>query len=781
MPELILKGSGRRVFVAPEALPDAVASGLYETPDADQAVTVEVRPGLVGQTTVGDLDAALAGGALPESEKTFRGRERAVRIEREHGGPIDTVKTFVESGLNEATLGLTGAVGELVGGEEYTERRLERQEANPIASKAGTAAGIIGGTVGTGGAGTVGRIARATPLGAATTLGSRIARTGEGASFATKAGRAALGGAVEGGIVGVGQGVQQLTDTSDPLTWERAMSTIGSNFLTGATTGGAFGVGGKILERGLSKARRALDEAAQGAAPGVAVADDLAKLDRQGLRVAEADELARIEAARVSQRAQVADELRAFRNEVKENKLFLATKNAEDAEVRALAARSAKADKQLRNLIDNPKRLAKKPELAEAALQQQESALEELVTKHRDNLRAKFAGDTSGERLKALDFAETALERNRALQAKLTDIAAKPTSDRLAAIANAADALVSGGAKKTLPEQMLESTVFGVVTGAAAEQLPGPFGVLAPMIGAKAAGAVSGLVFKRMSKASGLVTQRTAKAVGAFLDASRKVAPAAPVIATKVLSSVAFAPSKKTDPDAANQERTKEKKRRQLAELYRARTSELRSQVAIGEDGVTRMRPHARAAIAKRLDPIALVSPVLADQMEALAAKRIEFLASKMPRRPEVLGMAMGPDDWQPSDMQMRAWARYVAAAEDPGAIEERLAEGSVTPEDAEVMRELYPERLAELKRQIIMALPTLQKKLPYQRRLALSMLTGVAVDPALDPNILARLQASFVLEEGTDGGSHAPKPEPQFGSVSREALTPAQARNAQL
>ena len=32
----------------------------------------------------------------------------------------------------------------------------------------------------------------------------------------------------------------------------------------------------------------------------------------------------------------------------------------------------------------------------------------------------------------------------------------------------------------------------------------------------------------------------------------------------------------------------------------------------------------------------------------------------------------------------MRTWARYVAAVEDPGGVEERLAAGTVTPEDAE-------------------------------------------------------------------------------------------------
>src|SRR5262249_14045258 len=160
-------------------------------------------------------------------------------------------------------------------------------------------------------------------------------------------------------------------------------------------------------------------------------------------------------------------------------------KGAEDAEVRALGKRTLKADRQLDNLLDNPKRLAEKPELARAALQQQEAALEEMIAKG-DKLRASFAGDTSGARAAALDNVPAALERNRALQARMAELSAAPTSERLKAIADASDVLQSAaGAKKPLPQQLLEGSVFGHVTAMAS-----PLGPLAPMIGAKASKAI---------------------------------------------------------------------------------------------------------------------------------------------------------------------------------------------------------------------------------------------------------------------------------------------------
>lgn len=127
--------------------------------------------------------------------------------------------------------------------------------------------------------------------------------------------------------------------------------------------------------------------------------------------------------------------------------------------------------------------------------------------------------------------------------------------------------------------------------------------------------------------------------------------------------------------------------------------------------------------------------------------------------------------------MEMRTFARYAAGVEDPGGIEERLAAGSVTPEDAEVMRAVYPERMAEITRQIVEKLPELQASLPYARRLALSVFSGVPVDAACHPRIMRVLQASFTEEPGSEGGLQAPMPQPAFGSVKNQDATASQQR----
>ncbi len=615
--------------------------------------------------------------------------------------------------------------------------------------------------------------------------GGAAVKGAEGAGALARLGRAAVAGVKEGAIQGAGSGVSELALSDDPLTIERVVGTLGSHTLYGGAIGGAAGTAARGLEIGLRKGASFLDDIAtrgEKAASIEGVADDLAGMDAKALRGARKAELDAIEAARVPQRSQLADDITTFRKDMKTQKVWLATQGAEEAELRAIGKRTFKADKQLDNLIDDPKYFAENPKGALSALRKQEAALDELVNKHGESLRAKFAGDASGARVQALDNAAAALERNRALQQRITDLAASPTSARLTAIDDAKDLLVTGAAgkgQKTLAQQMLGGTVFSGVTGAvAALPIPGA-AFIAPMLGSKAAGFVGEQLTGRLAEVQRAAAKRTAGAINAFLDVTKKVpANAAPVLASKTLAAVRY--SQRADDEQPKPAKGKKETPEKIADLYKRRTSEIRDAVELGPDGKTRMRADARARMAATFAPVKAMSPIAADKMETLAAAKLTFLADKMPRRPDLGGLHTGgPDLWQPSDMEMRTWARYAAAVEDPGGIEERLASATLTPEDAEVMKALYPERLAEITRQVIEQLPTLQKRLPYERRLALSILTGVPVDPAMNPRVLSVLQQQFTEEPGTEGGTQAPKPSPQFGSVKVDEPTPAQQRSA--
>ena len=677
--------------------------------------------------------------------------------------------------------------------------------------------------------------------GYASKLGQKLGATAEGASLGEKVVAGAKGYGAEGAIQGFGQGVSELALSDDPLTAERIASVLTSNTLLGGGIGAGVGTIGKVAESGLLKAKGKLDEIASGARVGSDVTGDLAALDAKGLRAAEKAELDVIEKARVPERAKLADEIAGLRKDMKEQKTWLATKGSgskaaapvaeapgmswrefsagkmseymksegghagamrrlgeewkaykagtprpapavsgawEGAstelrrEISEIGKVSLEADRSLDRILRNPKALASRPQRALDALQQQESALERLAAQ-KDNLASVFAKDASGERMAALGAAEKALERNRALQEKIAGLTAAPSSERLAAIADARDALSTGGKSAGIGEKMASGAAYsGAAHLAASIPVVGPF--IAPFVGNAAASAIGGKLSGKLAKGVAETAERTSKVISKFLDVGAPVARAAPVLATKVLGAVRYSDAPEPKPARGTKP---EKPRDQLAANYHARSEELRSQTTFGPEGKSVMRPEARMKMADRLDPVRHISPILADRLETIAARRVQFLADKLPRRPDLVAIKTGPDRWQPSDMQMRQFARYAAAVEDPSGIEERLVAGSVTPEDAEVMREVYPERYAAIQAEIAARLPELRGTLPYQRRLALSVFSGVPVDPAMHPRILAVLQSSFAEEPGSEGGTQAPKPAPQFGSIKNQEATPAQAR----
>jgi hypothetical protein len=440
-----------------------------------------------------------------------------------------------------------------------------------------------------------------------------------------------IGGAFLPGLIGDEAGLASLA--ADPLEAERAASSLGSRFVYAGETEG------RGLERGMAKAGEALDAAK--AAPEVPA--DLASLDSKGLKSARESELANIEAARVPQRQALVDDLSTYRSQLKnDDKIFLATKGIKEAalpadaagalKIQEIGARSFKADKQLTALLDNPIALAEKPETALKALQKQESAFNELA-KREGSLREMFAADTSGERAAALDKLPSALERNRALQARIRELAAEPASERLAAIDSAKEALSMPAPPKSLAENMLGGSIMGHVAGAFSG-LP----IVGPMIGAKVGQLASDLVFGRLGKATAAAGARASKAVGSFLEVGKRAAPfAAPVLASRVLHAARFAPDRGDRPSTPATAPA-------LAESFKLRSAELRSQTAPGPDGRAVMRPAARAEMAARLAPIRAVSPLLADRIETVKARAAEFLADRLPRYPDVAGVQVGPD-----------------------------------------------------------------------------------------------------------------------------------------
>jgi hypothetical protein len=752
VPFVIDKATGKRIFVPQEEIAGRLSDGSIE-PIEGTEIGVE---GAFGMRSVapGDLEHATKEGLPVASEAAVEEQ----RLEERFGD--STGRALLEGGARGLSVGLSDAILPALGVSARGLR--ERRERNRGASITGEILGGVAPTFVTGGGG-LAKALSYSPAGLAERAGVGAAK-----SLGGLKGTVARG-VTEGGLFGLGDGVSQVALSEEPLDAEKAAAVLGSNALYGAGIGGGAGLLAGAAAKGLSRAKAVVDDFRARGSASANVSDDLANLDRKGLRAAKDAELAAIDQARVAERASVADEITALRQSSKEGKAWLATENKATRKV------MLDAERRLDRMIDNPKGLAQSPERALDALQRQEQTLAKIVSdvdvkplQGSDDvaafLRSKAPDAVPGARATARQAAADLLERNRALQARIETLKATASSSRLSQIDDAIDT-IGDRSKRGLSEQLLQGSVYS-----SAASLAAPLGPLAPIVGAKAAEAVSNLVFGRLAKAGAETSARVGNAIDTLLGVAQKASKAAPVAATKVLSGVAFGPS---TPALRPMVPTKSK----LVETFREREREILNQTIPDDTGKPRMRPEAREAVAERLAPVRLLSPILADRMETTAARRMEFLAERLPKRPDTSAMQFGPDRWRPSDMDMRKFARYVAAVEDPAGIVERLSEGTLTPEDAEALREVYPETFADLRGQIISRLPELRETLPYKRRLSLSILFGVPVDPAMEPRIVQSLQANFEDEPGTEGGTLPPQPQPQFGSVKAPEPTPAQER----
>jgi hypothetical protein len=743
------------------------------------------------------------------------GAATAAANEDVYGGVGGALKAGLAAGARGLTLGLSDVAARAIGGED-TAIALEGLRAeNQVISAGGEIAGALLPAAFTGGAtaaGSVGRAAAFTPAALASRAGASVARLGAEAGTLGRVGAAAAGGAVEGVIGGVGAAASDVSLSSDPISVERIASSLSSNVLFGGGVGAAAGGAFAAAERGLVRAKTAVDNAMAKRAARATNTDeaielgDLSILDTPTLRKARTAELENLQKQGLPQREAFVNDLREARSAAEKRQVYRAIEDAEDRGERTLAKSYLAADKRIDGLLRDRVTLAEHPERALGPLRAQQQALEAIEAKRvseatdfemglrtaRQDIRADIAAGKNADfdpkhltdrgldwavdreilkrygeggldaplrpaRLRYLDRVPDELAANRDLQQVLAGLTSAPVSDRLTKIDEALEAL---GAP--------QAPTLGDALGAVAP-LAGPLGAAA----AAGAGAIG-----RFRKAIDYATDRAGKATSAFLGpmvrGTKALGGAAPVIATKVLANARFAEEHGRD-DTEDASDVKGSHATQLARLFKKRTDEIKSQTAYDLEGMPRLRPDARAKIADRLRPIIAADPMLADQLETAAAKRIEYLASLIPRRPDVFATRLGgPDRWQPSDMEMRAWARSVAAAEDPYGVLERASNGSITPEDIRVMRELYPEQLSAFTAEVAARLPELRESLPYPRRVALSLLTGEPVDPAMDPKVLAVLQAQYTYEP------EQPRAEAKFGSVRStdvEPFTPSQQR----
>lgn len=125
-------------------------------------------------------------------------------------------------------------------------------------------------------------------------------------------------------------------------------------------------------------------------------------------------------------------------------------------------------------------------------------------------------------------------------------------------------------------------------------------------------------------------------------------------------------------------------------------------------------------------------------------AKTISFLQSKVPQDP-LAGKSMFYDKsgYQPPDSQISSFLRHVRAAEDPITVLNSIKDGSVTKEEVDTLKVIYPVMYQRLQDSIMNAIIDHGDQIPYKRRLVLGTMFNVPTDPTLDPAFINKMQTS--------------------------------------
>lgn len=180
--------------------------------------------------------------------------------QKQFGEGIGTeVRTALEAGADVATLGAYSAGARVLGGEDAAQGIRERRARNPLATTTGELAAI--GTLAlAGGVPALEGAATLTPAGAAMRAGLATERALAGSTALSRIGSITAAGAVEGGLFGLGKGVQDiaLSERDADRKAEAMLAHLGRSGGEGLLFGAVAGFGAGSLAVGSSAlARRA--------------------------------------------------------------------------------------------------------------------------------------------------------------------------------------------------------------------------------------------------------------------------------------------------------------------------------------------------------------------------------------------------------------------------------------------------------------------------------------------------------------------------------------------
>ena len=132
---------------------------------------------------------------------------------------------------------------------------------------------------------------------------------------------------------------------------------------------------------------------------------------------------------------------------------------------------------------------------------------------------------------------------------------------------------------------------------------------------------------------------------------------------------------------------------------------------------------------------VSVFAPRNAENLQATMIRATQFLQAKTPGTN--LNSKPLSAKYEPSNSEIAKWYNYFSVVENPTNALKQVASGTITPETMETLKVVYPKMLQEMQKEVTSKLVdhmSKGKKLPYNRKLSLSMFLGSDLVNSLDP-----------------------------------------------
>ncbi len=141
------------------------------------------------------------------------------------------------------------------------------------------------------------------------------------------------------------------------------------------------------------------------------------------------------------------------------------------------------------------------------------------------------------------------------------------------------------------------------------------------------------------------------------------------------------------------------------------------------------------------------ISQIIQQRIVATA----DFLDSKVPKNNNINGaLDFKRPSWQPSSVELAKFERYLEAAEHPLNVLGDIKSGSVSPEQVETLKTLYPDLYSRIQTEVMNQIGKAEG-IPYSKRLQLGLLLDIPADASLNPEYIKKLQSTFAEQKPSE------------------------------